>query len=100
MIRAVSRSVAFETGRLDGLYVRFCNPSGDEYASYLRAPPTFHAQGESCYIMPSATSTDPVYVEIGKTCRWRHAQCSVTMDRSQSCTEHMGGSWTASGPCA
>jgi len=75
MISAIIRRIAFKTGKLHGLYIRFCSPSGDEYASYLRARRTFHAQGEFCYIMPSTTFTDPAYVEIGNTVQM--ATCTV-----------------------
>ncbi len=75
MIKAIIRKIAFRTGRLRGLYVRLCAPAGDEYASYLRARRTFHAQGDWCYIMPSATFTDPKHVEIGNNVQM--ATCTV-----------------------
>jgi hypothetical protein len=75
MIKAVIRKIAFRTGRLHGLYLWLCAPHGDEYASYLRARQTFHAQGEFCYIMPSATFADPKYVEMGNNVHM--ATCTV-----------------------
>ena len=75
MITAIIRKIAFRTGRLHGLYIRLCSPGGAEYASYLRARRTLHAQGEFCYIMPSTTFTDPKYVELGNNVQM--ATCTV-----------------------
>ena len=75
MISRIIRAIAFKTGRLHGLYIRFCHPTGDEYARYLRARNTFHAQGKFCYIMPSTVFTDPKYVEIGDNVQM--ATCTV-----------------------
>ncbi len=65
MLKTILRKIAFKTGRLHGLYVRYCDPDGDEYARYLKARGTFHSQGDACYIMPTTKFTDPEYVEIG-----------------------------------
>jgi acetyltransferase-like isoleucine patch superfamily enzyme len=75
VIKAIIRKIAFSTGRLHGLYVRLCHPAGDEYASYLRARQTFHAQGEFCFIMPGTMFTDPKFVEIGNNVQM--AMCTV-----------------------
>jgi acetyltransferase-like isoleucine patch superfamily enzyme len=75
MIRGLIRRIVFRTGRLHGLYLRVCRPSGEEYARYLRARKTFHAQGEFCYIMPTTVFTDPKYVEIGNNVQM--ATCTV-----------------------
>jgi acetyltransferase-like isoleucine patch superfamily enzyme len=75
MIRGLIRKIVFRTGRLHGLYLRICRPSGDEYARFLRARKTFHAQGEFCYIMPTTVFTDPKYVEIGNNVQM--ATCTV-----------------------
>jgi acetyltransferase-like isoleucine patch superfamily enzyme len=75
MIKAIIRNIAFKTGRLHGLYVRLCAPGGAEYASYLRARHTLHAQGDFCYIMPSTTFTDPKHVEMGNNVQM--ATCTV-----------------------
>jgi hypothetical protein len=80
MIKAIIRKIAFRTGRLHGLYVRLCAPGGDEYASYLRARRTFHAQGESCFIMPTAMFTDPKHVEMGNNVQM--ATCTVMLNRA------------------
>jgi acetyltransferase-like isoleucine patch superfamily enzyme len=75
VIKAIIRKIAFRTGRLHGLYIRLCAPAGDEYASYLQARQTFHAQGKFCYIMPGTTFTDPKFVEIGNNVQM--AICTV-----------------------
>jgi acetyltransferase-like isoleucine patch superfamily enzyme len=75
MIRAIIRKIAFKTGRLHRVYIRLCNPAGDEYAAYLRMRRTFHAQGDFCYIMPTTQFTDPHYVEIGNNVQM--ATCTV-----------------------
>ena len=75
MIRGLIRRIAFGTGRLHGLYLRVCRPSGDEYARFLKSRKTFHAQGEFCYIMPTSVFTDPKYVEIGNNVQM--ATCTI-----------------------
>lgn len=75
MIKEIIRRIAFKTGRLHGLYVRLCAPGGYEYASFLRARGTLHAQGEFCFIMPTTTFTDPKHVEMGNNVQM--ATCTV-----------------------
>jgi carbonic anhydrase/acetyltransferase-like protein (isoleucine patch superfamily) len=75
MIRGLIRRIAFRTGRLHGLYLRVCRPSGEEYARFLRERKTFQAQGDFCYIMPTTVFTDPKYVEIGNNVQM--ATCTV-----------------------
>jgi acetyltransferase-like isoleucine patch superfamily enzyme len=75
MIRAIVRKIAFKTGRLSGLYLKLCRPSGTEYASFLRARKAFHSQGDDCYIMTGTVFTDPKYVEIGNNVQF--AVCSI-----------------------
>ena len=75
MIIGLIRRITFRTGRLHGLYLRICRPSGDEYARFLRARKTFQSQGEFCYIMPTSVFTDPKYVEIGNNVQI--ATCTV-----------------------
>jgi acetyltransferase-like isoleucine patch superfamily enzyme len=75
MFRVLIRRIAFRTGRLHGLYLRLCRPSGDEYARYLRARNVFQSQGEHCFIMPTSVFTDPRYVEIGNNVQM--ASCTV-----------------------
>ena len=75
MIRGLIRRIAFRTGRLHGLYLRVCRPSGDEYARFLRERKTFQAQGDFCYIMPTTVFTDPKLVEIGNNVQM--ATCTV-----------------------
>lgn len=75
MLKNLIRKIAFHTGKLHTVYLRVCRPSGEEYARFLRARKTFHAQGEDCYIMPTSVFTDPQYVEIGSNVQM--ASCTV-----------------------
>src|SRR5271170_30799 len=75
MLKSLIREIAFRTGRLRAVYLRVCRPSGEEYARFLRARNTFHAQGDFCYILPSTVFTDPQYVEIGNNVQL--TTCSV-----------------------
>ena len=53
------------TGRCAGLYRRFCNPLGDEYAEFLRRHGSLNAIGENCSILISTNFSDPPYVRLG-----------------------------------
>jgi len=54
-----------EHGSLRGLYVRFCRPTGSEYAAYCRKWGGLQAVGEHCEINFGTVFTDPAYVSIG-----------------------------------
>lgn len=68
IIKSVVRYLALEHGRLLGLYGRLCNPSGAEYAEFLRRHGGLHAIGEQTEINFGVTITDPAYVRIGRNC--------------------------------
>ena len=75
IVRRMIRAIALKTGRLRGLYIKVCHPDGGEYASFLRARGTFHAQGDFCYIMPTSVFTDPKFVTMGNNVQM--ATCTV-----------------------
>lgn len=65
MLQRALRHFAFKHGVLRGLYIRFCRPSGREYADYLRKRGGLQAMGGGCEINHSVVITDPAYVSIG-----------------------------------
>jgi acetyltransferase-like isoleucine patch superfamily enzyme len=67
--------LAFRNGRYAGLYQRFCNPRGDEYAQFLRIHGGFYSMGDHCSILPSTKFTDPGYVSLGNNVRF--SSCCV-----------------------
>jgi acetyltransferase-like isoleucine patch superfamily enzyme len=62
---AFLRKNAMESGRFVGLYRRLCNPSGQEWASYLKHRGFFYAMGEDCVIQANVDITDPKHVRLG-----------------------------------
>ncbi|MDZ4161072.1 MAG: acyltransferase [Burkholderiales bacterium] len=65
----LARSVAMRTGRFTGIYRRFCQPGGQEWAEYLRRHGGLHAMGDGCAIQTNVTFTDPAYVRLGHNVR-------------------------------
>jgi len=65
VLKKIVRAIAFRYGKLSGLYVKLCQPMGDEYAEYLRRHGNLYAIGENCSILTSTVFTDPAYVRIG-----------------------------------
>ena len=53
------------SGHCSGLYRRWCRPSGEEYAQFLRRHGNFHSIGEHCSILTTTVFTDPPYVRLG-----------------------------------
>ena len=64
-LRNQVKRLVFLMGRGRGLYVRFCRPSGVDFANFLRLHGGFARIGEKCSILPSTLFTDPAYVSIG-----------------------------------
>jgi acetyltransferase-like isoleucine patch superfamily enzyme len=69
MLSDLIRRFAMKTGRGRVAYRRICNPSGKEYAEFLRRHGGYHSIGEDCYISPNANVPDPAYVKIGNNVR-------------------------------
>ncbi len=67
--RKVLRHIAHRHGRLVGLYRRFCQPDGAEWAAFLQARASFHAMGEHCSVQTNVVITDPGYVRMGSNVR-------------------------------
>jgi len=69
VLRKLFRYLAFDHGRTVGLYRRFCNPDGAEWARYLKRRDVFYAMGEHCSVQVNVTITDPKYVRLGDNVR-------------------------------
>lgn len=61
----IFRFLAFRYGRFVGLYRRFCRPTSEEWASFLRLHSELHHLGSRCRINPHVNITDPKYVSVG-----------------------------------
>jgi len=69
LLRRILRYLAFERGQAIGWYKRFCNPSGDEWAAWLKRRGVLHAIGEHCSIQTNVIITDPAYTRLGNNVR-------------------------------
>ncbi len=69
LMRRILRYLAFERGQAIGWYKRFCNPSGDEWAAWLKRRGVLHAIGEHCSIQTNVIITDPAYTRLGNNVR-------------------------------
>lgn len=65
LIRKIVSAIAMRYGKFHFLYVKLCNPSGEQYAEYLRRHGRLYAIGQNCSILVSTVFTDPEYVRIG-----------------------------------
>jgi acetyltransferase-like isoleucine patch superfamily enzyme len=68
-VRRLLRYIAFELGKGEGLYRRFCRPNGDDWAAYLKRRGVMHAIGDHCSIQTNTVITDPAYVSLGSNVR-------------------------------
>lgn len=69
LLRRILRYLAFERGRAVGWYQRLCNPSGDEWAAWLKRRNVLHGIGEHCSVQTNVTITDPAYTRLGNNVR-------------------------------
>lgn len=65
LLRKAVRLLAMRYGRCRRLWLRWCKPSGLEYAEYLRRHGRIHSIGRGCSILPSTNISDPELVRIG-----------------------------------
>lgn len=65
LIKGFLKKIAFKTGRFKKLYLRFCNPSGYEYARFEKKWGKYHSIGEDCAIWPYTNVTNPEYTRLG-----------------------------------
>jgi acetyltransferase-like isoleucine patch superfamily enzyme len=71
LLTRLVKYLAWEHGRLEWLYRR-TKPNGYEWAAYLKRRNTFYAQGNDCYILPSALmkeASNPKYIRLGNNIR-------------------------------
>ena len=66
---AFLRKNAMESGRFIGLYRRFCNPNGQEWARFLKRRSVLYQMGEDCIIQSNVEITDPLHVRLGNNVR-------------------------------
>ncbi|WP_304608027.1 acyltransferase [Leptolyngbya ohadii] len=65
VLHKVLRKLAWDYGKMTGLYLKVCKPRNDEYAEFLRHRGTFYSIGKDCLINPDIRVTDPKYVRLG-----------------------------------
>lgn len=65
MLKNIVKKIAFKTGRFKKLYLRLCNPSGYEFASFEKKWGNYHAIGDGCAIWPYTNVTNPEYTRLG-----------------------------------
>lgn len=61
----ILRYFAMRYGKFPSLYIKFCDPSSEEYTQFLRLHGNLYSIGENCTLLPSTVFTDPSYVRIG-----------------------------------
>lgn len=65
MLAVIIKKIAFKTGRFRKLYLKLCNPSGFEYAEFLKRWGSYYQIGEHCAIWPYTNVTNPEYTRLG-----------------------------------
>lgn len=75
MIKRLLRWAAFRDLRFRELYIRFCRPSGVEFAAFARHHRLFHAMGEGCSISPDSHISDAPFIRLGDNVRL--ASCTL-----------------------
>jgi acetyltransferase-like isoleucine patch superfamily enzyme len=65
MIKKIMKTIAFKTGRLKSLYIKLSNPSGYEYAQFLKKWGNYYSIGDKCAIWPYTNVTNPEYTRLG-----------------------------------
>ena len=59
------RRYAMRTGRARSLYVRLCQPSGEDWAEFMRRHGGITRMGEHCRMLTGTLITDPALTSIG-----------------------------------
>lgn len=65
LIQKIIRAFVFKTGRFKKVYLRTCNPTSEDFASYMKIHGKLHAMGNQCRINPYVNIPHPAYVSIG-----------------------------------
>lgn len=61
----ILRHFAMRYGKFKALYVKFCGPTPQEYAEFIRRHGNLYAMGSNCSMLYTTVFTDPAYVRIG-----------------------------------
>ncbi len=69
LFRAFLTQNAMRSGRFVGLYRKFCQPHGAEWASYLKHHDVLYSMGEDCVVNMNVEITDPKHVRLGNNVR-------------------------------
>ncbi len=65
LLKKIVRILAWRYGKFPSLYRKLCQPTGGEYAEYLRCHGNLREIGQHCSILTTTVFTDPAYVRIG-----------------------------------
>lgn len=65
MLSRFIKFIAFKTGKFKRLYLKFCKPSGYEYAEYEKRWGHFYSIGNDCAFWPYTNITNPEYTRLG-----------------------------------
>ncbi len=69
MLRRFVLNWAIKRGMSPTLFRRLCNPTGMEWAEYLRRHAGFRRMGEHCSINPHAFLSNPAFISMGNNVR-------------------------------
>lgn len=69
LIRAFLTKNAMQSGRFVSLYRKFCQPTGQEWAQYLKRHHVLYQMGEDCVVQMNVEITDPKHVRLGNNVR-------------------------------
>jgi len=69
LFRAFLTRNAMQSGRFVGLYRKFCNPDGMEWARYLKRHNVLYQMGDECAVQTNVEITDPKHVRLGNNVR-------------------------------
>ncbi|MGH1485102.1 MAG: acyltransferase [Cellvibrionaceae bacterium] len=69
MFRKLIRQLAYKNKKYIGLYLKFCGPSGVEYARLIKHHNLFYSMGDDCSIIPDTYIGDAKYIRLGNNVR-------------------------------
>lgn len=68
LFKSLLKRYALRTGNLRSAYVRLCQPTSLEFASFLKRHGGLYSVGDDVAINIGVNITDPAYVRIGNNC--------------------------------
>jgi acetyltransferase-like isoleucine patch superfamily enzyme len=69
LLRVFLTKNALQHNRLVGLYRKFCQPNGQDWAEYLKRHHVLYGIGDDCFIQSDVVFTDPKHVRLGNNVR-------------------------------